>query len=84
MSSVQERYDALVVGVNSTVNINGTAVAGFACKTSGTISIVDGNGTTIVDAFPVTAGVYHPFPFYLQKIGGTATTAGGASGTLAV
>lgn len=82
--SVQERYNAKVIGANATVSLKGLAIAGFACKTSGTITIVDADGTTIVDAFPVTAGVYHPFPFYLQGVGGSVTTAGGASGTLAV
>jgi hypothetical protein len=84
MASVQEQYTALPIGVNTAVNLPNDTIAGFIAKTSGTITIVDGNGTTIVDAFPVTAGVDHPFPFFLQKKGGTVTTAGGAGGTLAL
>ena len=84
MATVQERYSPLVIGVNSSVTLSGQSIAGFACKVSGTITIVDGAGTTIVSAFPVTAGVYHPFPFFLQKPGAVVTTAGGATGTLAL
>ncbi len=81
---VQERYTAKVIGADTSVTLASSTIAGFACKTAGTITIVDKNGTTIVDAFPVTAGVYHPFPFYLEGKGGTVTTAGGASGTIAI
>lgn len=84
MAVVQERYSALPMAANTSVTLTGLSIAGFACKTTGTITIVDAKGTTIVDAFPVTAGVYHPFPFYLQGTGGTVTLAGGAVGTLAL
>jgi hypothetical protein len=86
---IQERYAPLVVGVNATVTINNQAVAGFVCQTAGTVTLtsaaVDGApAVTILSAFPVTAGVYYPLPFFLGKNGGTFTTAGGASGTLAL
>lgn len=84
---IQERYAPLVVGVNATVTINNQSVGGFVCQTTGTITLVaaevDGKPSlTILSAFPVTAGVYYPLPFFLGKNGGTFTTAGGASGTL--
>jgi hypothetical protein len=82
--AIQERYTPKVVGVDSAVTITNLSLAGFLAKTSGTISIVDSAGTTIVDAHPVTAGGYYPLPFYLGVTGGTFTTAGGASGTIAV
>lgn len=84
----QVRYNPLLIGANSTVKITGSRVGGFLCKTSGTLSIVrnndDGTTTTIVDAVAVTAGAWVDIPFYLGAHGGTATTAGGAVGTLAV
>lgn len=81
---VKERYNPEVIGVNATVTLTADAVGGFLAKTAGTITVVDGAGTTIVDAHPVTAGGYFPMPFFLQRAGGTVTTAGGASGTLGV
>lgn len=86
---IQERYVPLVVGVNATVAINNQSVAGFLCQTAGTVTLTalssaESPTITILSAFPVTAGVYYPMPFFLSKTGGTFTTAGGASGTLAV
>lgn len=85
----QERYQPILVGLDATVRIETNSVGGFLCKTAGTISISEFNeinGTTvlIVDAHPVTAGVYYPLPFFLGSNGGTFTAAGGASGTLGV
>jgi len=89
MAHVQERYNPIVVGTNSTVRITGDNVGGFVCTVSGTITLVANAAdskpqTTLLTNFPVTAGVYHPLPFYLGKNGGTFTTAGGASGLLGV
>lgn len=84
MSTVQERYQPRVVGVNASITLPGTSIGGFLAKTTGTVSVTLPNGTVIVDAVPVTAGVYLPLPFYLAVIGSTVTTAGGASGTVAV
>lgn len=84
MTVVQERYTALPIAADSSETLTGQAVAGFLCKTGGTITVVDAKGKTVVDAFPVTAGFYYPLPFYLQGNGGVITTGGGASGTLAL
>lgn len=86
---IQERYIPLVVGVNATVNINNQSVAGFVCQTAGTVTLTTlaSEGVAafnILTAFPVVAGTYYPLPFFIGKNGGTFTTAGGASGTLAV
>lgn len=86
--AVQERYNALVLGVNGTANVTSTGVAGFLCVTAGTLTLTRTNdvGTviTIVSALPVSAGVYVPIPFLIGSKGGTVTLAGGASGALAV
>jgi hypothetical protein len=84
---IQELYKPIVIGVNSTWTIPyGTlGIAGFLCAVSGTISVTNERGVLIVNALPVTAGVYYPMPFQLD-VGelGNVTTAGGARGTLAV
>lgn len=83
MSNVQERYSPEVIGVNTTFLLSSNSIGGFLCKTAGTITVIDGKGTTVVDAHPVEAGGYYPLPFYLGTSGGKFITAGGASGTLA-
>jgi hypothetical protein len=84
MAIVTERFNPLAVGVNSTSNITGAAVGGFLAYTNGTVTITKSDGTVVVNALPVTAGVFHPIPFYIGHNGGTVTTAGGASGVLGV
>jgi hypothetical protein len=87
MSAYQERYSPVVVPVDSTVPLTGSAVGGFLCKTAGTLTITKNTPSgpvAIVNAVAVTAGVYTPTPFYLGPDGGSVTTGGGASGTLGV
>lgn len=83
-----EQYKPVQVGVNATVAFTGNRVGGFVAKTDGTVTITanDPDATVIVDAFPVTAGNVLPLPFILPAgaQGGSVTTAGGASGILAV
>lgn len=84
----QVRYNPLPIGANSTVQITGSRIGGFLCTTSGTLTIVrnneDGTTTTLINALAVTAGQWVDMPFYLSSHGGTATTAGGGVGVLAV
>lgn len=76
------RHNAQIVGVNASVKLTGIAIYGFLPKAAGTITVVDANGTTLVDAVPVTAGVYVHLPINLNGVGGTFTTASNATGTL--
>lgn len=87
--AIQERYQPIVVGANSTVTIHSNQVGGFLCTASGTITLVaaasDGKPqTTLLNAFAVTAGVYYPLPFFLGAQGGTFTTASSGAGLLGV
>lgn len=82
MSYVKERFSPVVCPVNTATPFGGDSIGGFLAVTTGTLTIVNSAGVTIVAAVPVTAGVYTPMPFYIGTQGGTATTAGGASGTL--
>lgn len=84
---ITERYRPIVLGVNGASKIDSDHVGGFLAVTAGTITITSDPDTgstpiTIVNAFPVAAGVYYPLPFYLSPTGGSVTLAGGASGTL--
>lgn len=84
---IQERYQPVVIGVNATHRFPQGAqnIGGFLAITAGTVTVVDMAGVTIINAFPVSAGVYYPMPFSLGNgSSGTFTTAGGASGTLGV
>lgn len=84
MAVVQEYYNPIVMAANSTVKLTQHQLGFFLAVTAGTISATDQAGTTIINALPVTAGVYYPLPIALGVQGGAAsfTTAGGASGTL--
>lgn len=80
-----ERYTAYLMGVNGSVKVTRQSIGGFLAKTAGTITVTNDDGAVIVDAHPVSAGLYYPMPFLLQsETGGVVTLAGGASGTLAV
>lgn len=83
---IEERYKPIVIGANATYRLpDGTqAIAGFLCVTAGAITVVNQKGVTVVNGLPVTAGIYYPIPFYLETgSGGSVTTSGGASGTIA-
>jgi hypothetical protein len=86
MSIVQERYNAVQVGVNATADITSNGLAGFLCLTSGSITISKKSPGTpvILPPLSVVASVYYPLPFYLGHDGGTIVASGGASGVLAV
>lgn len=87
--NVRERFNPVPMAADSSYEIKGTHMGGFLAKTSGTISISARNnlGTgavTVVDAVPVTEGVYTPIPIEFPSVGATVTLDGGASGTLLV
>lgn len=83
--SFNYRYAPRPMGVNSTIKLANGKVGGFACTVSGTLTIVDGGGNTILNAMPVTAGQWHPLPFaFTPGDAAAATTGGGAAGTLGV
>lgn len=81
-NKVQECYLARNIGANGTFQPN-SFIAGFLAVTSGTLTLTDNQGNTLIAAVPVTAGVYTPMPFFTGGVGATVTLAGGASGTLA-
>lgn len=84
MTVVTERYRMTAMAADTAISTDAIQVGGFLPKTSGTITIVDKAGNTVVSAVPVNAGVYTPIPGYLgvNGIKAVITLAGGASGTL--
>lgn len=84
---IQEHYKPVPLGANATYKLpDGSCyIASFLCVTSGTITVTNQRGVTVVNAYPVTAGIYHPLPYILESgSGASVVLAGGASGTLAV
>lgn len=88
---VQESYGPRPMATNSTgviVGSQGGAVGGFLCTADGTVTLAygaTGTGDTVVNAVPVTAGVFLPMPFVIPPgVFLFATLAGGAAGTFAV
>lgn len=88
---VRESFRAVAIGVNGSLTLSGGHIGAFLAKVSGTISITITVGTssgasvvTIVDAVPVTAGIFTPIPATFQSVqdGCVVTLAGGAAGTL--
>ena len=85
MSNVRENFRAQPMGINASVKIGGSSFGGFLAKTAGTITLTDADGTILVDAVPLTAGIYTPLPFrFNTSAGATILLGGGASGTAAV
>lgn len=83
--SFNYHYNPRPIDANSSIKLANGKVGGFACTVSGTLTIVDGGGNPVVTAMPVTAGQWHPLPFVFTPGDlATATTAGGAAGTLGV
>jgi hypothetical protein len=85
MTAVRERYRPQPIALNGTYQVRGGQIGGFLAITAGTLSLTAFDGTALIAAVPVSAGVYLPLPFLLPTSeGGTVVLAGGASGTLAI
>lgn len=89
MTQVRKSFNAVPMAANSSYEIRGSHMGGFLAKTGGTITVVskDALGTsdvTLVDAVPLTAGLFTEIPINFPAINGIVTLGGGASGTLMV
>ena len=74
----------IVLGANGSSKFDGGCFCRFACTVSGTLTVTDINGATLLNAIPVTAGEVPEFYMYVQGRQGTITLAGGAAGTALV
>lgn len=85
MSVVRERYRPQLMGVDTSYTVRGGQIAGFLTKTAGTLTLTAADGTVLINAHPLSAGIYTPMPFILPTTeGATVLLGGGASGTLAI
>jgi hypothetical protein len=84
--NVRERFRPQPMAINGTYVVKGVNLGGFLATVSGTLTITDNTTSTVlVNAVPVTAGVFTPLPFVFEaSAGATVVLAGGAAGTLAV
>ncbi len=89
--NVTEGGRPLAIAANGSATLGGNHIMGFLAVVSGTLSVAVQDGSqgtvqsvTVVDAVPVTAGVYTPIPMYWPAVqqGIVVTLAGGAKGTL--
>lgn len=85
MGQIKEHYNGKVIGVDGSLRI-GATLAGFLATTNGTISVTDADGTTLVNAHPITnAQGFIRIPLCSRTSAGMMVTlAGGASGTIFV
>jgi hypothetical protein len=82
MKTIQ-RYTPVLIAAGGTASGGWAGIGSFICKTTGTITVTDGNGATVIDAFPVTQGNVYEFNIYLQGRKGTVALTT-AAGTLTV
>lgn len=79
---------AVLIGVDSTLEIDTNRVSTFYAKTAGTLTVQYKTGSVkLLDAFPVTAGQVLELDFDLGRSENATMqfiTAGGAGGTLAL
>lgn len=91
MSKVREAYNPVPMAVNASYDVRGANIAGFLATIAGTLTVTSkpaagasAADVILVDAVPVTAGVFTPLPIVFPATGGTVTLTGGAKGTLFV
>jgi hypothetical protein len=83
--NVRERFRPQPIAANGNFTVRGPNLGGFLATVSGTLTLTDADGTVLVNAVPVTAGVFTLLPFnFVSAQGAVVQLAGGAAGTLAI
>jgi hypothetical protein len=80
MAQVKAHYRPQPMAAGSSYQVGGIHLSGFLPTVTGTMTITDANGTVLVSALPVTAGIYVQIPLLFNTpMGGTValTTAAG-------
>lgn len=80
--NVQEHCRALPMAAGAAANLNGTHISGFLATVTGTLTVTDADGTVLVNAVPVTAGVYCKIPLWFNTSMGGVVQLTTAAGTL--
>lgn len=79
---IKEHYNAVPMAANSSLKC-GVSIAGFLCTATGTLTVTDADGTVLVNAVPVTAGLFTRIPLLsITNAGLTVSLASNAAGTL--
>jgi hypothetical protein len=82
MSVGKEYYNPKPMAANSSQNC-GVTIGGFLCTVAGTLTVTDADNTVLVNALPVTAGLFTRIPLMSRTGAGCVVQlAGGAAGTL--
>lgn len=82
MGQFKEHYAAHPMAANAS-RVCGVTLAGFLCTATGTLTVTDANGTVLVSAVPVTAGLFTKIPLLTETSAGcTVSLASNAAGTL--
>lgn len=85
---ISQMRKPVLIGVDSTLEINTNRVGSFYAKTAGNLTIQYKTGSVkVLDAQPVAAGQFLDLQFDLGRQGNATVqfiTAGGASGTIAL
>lgn len=81
MAQVKEHYHAKTIAAGVTVNV-GVVLAGFLCKTAGSLKITDADGTVLVDDVSFTAGTFTRIPLLFNTSAGGTVVSTDAVGTL--
>lgn len=83
MAQIKEHYSMKPMAANGSLKV-GANIAGFLCKTAGTLTVTDADGTVSIAAYPVTPaqGFIRIPAFSNTGAGMTVSLAGGAAGTL--
>lgn len=85
---VKELFAAAPMAANTSQYVTGHNIGGFLATVAGTLTVtmdpgVDGIPTVLVNAVPLTAGIYTPIPIMFNRPV-TVLLAGGAAGTLMI
>jgi hypothetical protein len=79
---IQEHYNGKPIAANGSQSC-GVGIAGFLPTVSGTLTATDADGTVLINAVPVSAGIYVKIPLgFRTSAGGVVSLGGGAAGTL--
>lgn len=83
---VLEYYNMHPMAANASYILTNGRIHGFLPTVTGTLTLTDGNGNVLINAVPVTAGIFLWIPgmWNIQDVkrDATLTLAGGAAGTL--
>lgn len=82
MAQVKEHYRPQAMAAGTSFRVGGIHISGFLPTVAGTMTITDADGTVLLSALPLTAGVYVPIPLLFNTPQGGTVALTTAAGTL--